>query len=222
LSSSAGRAGFEEAPMSDGTGLRTADRAARLFRAGVLLAGLAAILFVSYGLVAPMPPGWLWWRLPVGIAAVCGLALLLAWPSRRADAKTRTVDEAAAMLGAASMILGIGAAMLGAASMILGIGAAMLVTYGLVLHFKEEQVSTQTLLYRLTHPSVLVSLLIFASPAAVAGGLGLAMARRRARAAGRVSAAATAVRFSIVGLACAGLIAALGVTAVIYRWLTWG
>jgi hypothetical protein len=208
LSSSAGRAGFEEAMMSDGIGVRAADRAARLFRAGVLLAGLAAILFVSYGLVAPMPPGWLWWRLPVGIAAVCGLALLLAWPSRRADAKTRTVDEAAAMLGAASMIL--------------GIGAAMLVTYGLVLHFKEEQVSTQTLLYRLTHPSVLVSLLIFASPAAVAGGLGLAMARRRARAAGRVSAAATAVRFSIVGLACAGLIAALGVTAVIYRWLTWG
>ncbi len=194
--------------MSDGIGVRAADRAARLFRAGVLLAGLAAILFVSYGLVAPMPPGWLWWRLPVGIAAAGGLALLLAWPSRRADAKTRTVDEAAAMLGAASMIL--------------GIGAAMLMAYGLVLNFTEERVSTQTLLYRLTHPSILVSLLIFAAPAAIAGGLGLGMARRRARAAGRVSAAATAVRFSIVGLACAGLIAALGVTAVIYRWLTWG
>ena len=193
--------------MSDGIEVRTADRGARLLRAGVLLAGLAAILFVSYGLVAPMPPGWAGWRLTVGIAAACGLALLLAWPSRRAAARIRTVDEVAAMLGAASMIL--------------GIGAAMLVAYGLVLNFKEEQVSTQTLLYRLTHPSILVPLLIFAAPAAITGGLGLGMARQRARAAGRVSAAATAVRFSIVGLACAGLIAALGVTAVIYRWLTW-
>jgi hypothetical protein len=194
--------------MSDGIGVRTADRAARLFRAGVLLAGLAAILFVSYGLVAPMPRGWSRWRLPVGISAACGLALLLAWPSRRSTAKTRTVDEAAAMLGAASMIL--------------GIGASMLVAYGLVLNFTEERVSTQTLLYRLTHPSILVSLLIFAAPAAIAGGLGLGLARRRARAAGRVSAAATAVRFSIVGLACVGLIAATGAAAVIYRWLTWG
>jgi hypothetical protein len=207
LSSSAGRAGFEEAMMSEAIEVRAADRAARFFRACVLLAGLAAILFVSYGLVAPMPPGWLRWRLPVGIAAACGLALLLAWPSRRAAAKTRTADEVAAMLGAASMIL--------------GIGAAMLVAYGLVLHFTEERVSTQTLLYRLTHPSVLVTLLIFAAPAAITGGLGLGMARRRARAAGRVSAAATAVRFSIVGLACVALIAATGATAITYRWLTW-
>ena len=61
--------------MSDGTELRAADRAARLIRSAVLLAGLALILFVSYGLVAPLPRGWSPWRLPVGMAAAGGLAL---------------------------------------------------------------------------------------------------------------------------------------------------
>jgi hypothetical protein len=208
LSSNAGRAGSEEATMSDGTGVRAADRAAGLLRSAVLLAGLAAILLVSYGIVAPLPPAWSWWRLPIGIAAGGGLALLLLWPSRRAATKTRTFDEVTRMLGVASAVL--------------GIGAAMLVAYGLVLTFTEERFSAQTQLYRLTHPSVLVSLLIIAAPAAITGALALVVARRRARAAGRVSAAATAVRFSIVGLACVGLLAAIGASAVIYRWLTWG
>jgi hypothetical protein len=194
--------------MSDRTDARVADRAEGLVRSAVLLAGLAAILFVSYGLVAPLPPRWTQWRLPIAIAAAGGLALLLAWPSRRAVMRARTIDGVAAMLGVASTVL--------------GIGAAMLVAYGLVLNFSEERISTQTLLYRLTHPSILVSLLIIAAPAAISGGLALAISRRRARTAGRISAAATAVRFSIIGLGCVGLIAATGATAVIFRWLTWG
>ena len=194
--------------MSDGTGVRAADRAAGLLRSAVLLAGLAAILFVSYGIVAPLPPAWAWWRLPIGIGAGGGLALLLLWPSRRAATKSRTFDEVTRMLGVASAVL--------------GIGAAMLVAYGLVLNFTEERFSAQTQLYRLTHPSVLVSLLIIAAPAAITGVLAVIIARRRARPAGRVSAAATAVRFSIVGLVCAGLIAATAATAALYRWLTWG
>jgi hypothetical protein len=194
--------------MSEETGVLAADRAATLLRACVLLAGLAAILFVSYGLVAPMPPGWSWWRLPVGIATAGGLALLLAWPSRRATAKTRTAEETAVMLGAASMIA--------------GIGAAIIVAYGIAANVEDNLESAQALVYRLTHPSIVVSVLALAAPPAISGILGLVMARRRARAVGRVSAAATAVRFSIVGLACAGLIAATGATAAVYRWLTWG
>jgi hypothetical protein len=196
-------------PMSERIDVRAADRAAMLMRSTVLLAGLAAILFVSYGLAAPLPPGWLAWRLPIGIATAGGLSLLLAWPSRRAATKTRTADEAAVMLGAASMIV--------------GIGAAMLIAIGLTLNVAENRTfTTQALIYQLTHPSVVISVLVLAAPSAITGGLGLAIARRRARAAGRGAVAATAVRFSDVGLACAGLIAATAGMAAIYRWLTWG
>jgi hypothetical protein len=208
LSSSAGRAGSEEAMMSEAIEVRAADRAARLLRAGVLLAGLAAILFVSYGLVTPLPYGLSLWRWPIGIATAGGLALLLAWPSRRAGARTRTADETAVMLGAASMIA--------------GIGAAIIVAYGVAANVEDNLESAQALAYRLTHPSVVVSVLALAVPSAISGILSLVMARRRARAVGRVSAAATAVRFSIVGLVCAGLIAATAATAAVYRWLTWG
>jgi hypothetical protein len=194
--------------MSDGPEVQAGDRAAILMRSAVLLAGLAAILFVSYSVVAPLPRGWSPWRVPVGIAAAGGMALLLAWPSRRAATKTRTADQFAVMLGAASMIV--------------GIGAAILVSYGISLHIAENRTSTQSLIYQLTHPAAVISVLAIAAPAAISGGLALAIARRRARAAGRVSAAATAVRFSAVGLGCAGLIATAAASAAIYRWLTWG
>jgi hypothetical protein len=195
-------------PMSEGTGVLTAERAARLVRVSVLLAGLAAILILSYGSVTPLPFGLSHWRWPIAIATAGGLALLLAWPSRRAAAKTRTVEETAVMLGAASMIA--------------GIGAAMLVAYGVAATVEDNLESAQAFVYRLTHPSIVISVLALAAPPAISGILGLVIARRRARHAGRVSAAATAVRFSIVGLACAGLIASTAATAALYRWLTWG
>jgi hypothetical protein len=188
--------------------MRAADLAARLTRSAVLLAGLVAILFVAYGSVAPLPRGWSHWRVPIVIATAGDLALLLAWPSRRAEARTRTADEIAAMLGTASMIA--------------GLGAAMLVGYGLALNFAENRASTQAFLYQMTHPSALASLLAIAAPAAVSGGLGLGIAWRRARTAGTVSAAGMARRFSAVGLVCAGLIVASAAAAAIYRWVTWG
>jgi hypothetical protein len=194
--------------MSEGTGVLAADRAARLVRAGVLLAGLTAILIVSYGLVEPLPFGLSHWRWPIGIATAGGLALLLAWPSRRAAARKRTADETAVMLGAASMIV--------------GVGAAMLVAYGLAVAVEDNLRTDQEFVYRLTHPSIVVSVLALAAPPAISGILGLVIARRRARELARVSAAATAVRFAIVGLVCAGLIAATAATAALYRWLTWG
>jgi hypothetical protein len=188
--------------------VRAADQVARLSRLAVLLAGLAAILFISYGLVVPVPFGWSHWILPIVIATAGGLALLLAWPSRRAEARTRTADEIAAMLGAASMIV--------------GLGAAMVVAYGLAWTVADNRFTTQEFLYRMTHPAAVTSLLAIATPAAVLGGLGLAMAWRRARVAGTVSAAGMARRFSAVGLVCSGLIVALAAAAAIYRWVTWG
>jgi hypothetical protein len=207
-SSNAGRAGLEETPKSERTEVRAADRAARLFRSAVLIAGLAGILLVSYDLAVPLPPPWSAWRLPTAIATAGGLVLVLAWPTRREAMRARTAEEVALMLGVASTIL--------------GIAAAMLVAYGMALHFAEDRVSTQSLIYRLTHPWVLASILTLAAPAALSGGLGWEIARRRARAAGRVSAAGLAFRFSALGLGCAGLIASLAAAAAIYRWLTWG
>jgi hypothetical protein len=194
--------------MVERTAVRAADRAARLMRSAMLLAGLAAILFVSYGLVAPLPFGLSYWRLPIGIATAGGLVLLVAWPSRREGERTRTADDLAAMLGLASMIL--------------GTGAAMLVASGVALNIAENRHTTQAFLYQMTHPAVVVSLLVIAAPPATFGVLGLAIARRRGRAAGRVSAAGVASRFSAIGLACAGVIVAFASAVAIYRWVTWG
>jgi hypothetical protein len=194
--------------MVERTAMWAADGAASLLRTAVLLAGLAAILFVSYGQVAPLPRGLSHWRLPIGISTAGGLTLLLAWPSRRAGARTRTADEVAAMLGVASAIV--------------GIGAAMLIAIGVSFNVADNRQTTQAFIYQMTHPAVVISILTIAAPAAISGGLGLAIARRRARAAGRFSAAGVAVRFSIIGLGCAGVIVAFTAAVAIYRWVTWG
>jgi hypothetical protein len=183
-------------------------RATTLIRSAVLAAALAAILFVSYGVLAPLPAGAREWRLPIAVAAAGGLALVTAWPYRRPATRARTADEVAVMLGLASTIL--------------GIGAAILVVTGITLGVLENRSTTQSLVHRLTHRSVLISCVAFASPAVITGALGLAIARRRAGSGKRVSAAAMAFRFSAVGLGCAGLIAATAAGAAIYRWLTWG
>jgi hypothetical protein len=194
--------------MVERIAVRAGDLAARLTRLAVLLAGLAAILLVSYGFTEPLPFGWSHWRIPIAIATAGGLALLVAWPTRRPAARTRTADEVAAMLGAASMIV--------------GLGTAMVVAYGLASNFADNRFTTQEFLYQMTHPSVVISYLVVAAPAAVSGALGLAITWRRARAAGTVSAAGMARRFSAVGLGCAGLIVALAAATAIYRWMTWG
>jgi hypothetical protein len=192
--------------MSERTDGRLADRVATLLRSAVLIACLMAILVGAYGVV--LPTGWSKWRLSILIAAAGGLALMLGWPSRRAATRVRSADDVALMFGVASMVL--------------GIGAAMLIAYGLALKISEERISPQTLIYRLTHPSVLAGLLTFAAPVALSGGLGLWIAWRRGRATGRVSMAGAAGRFSTVGLGIAGLITAAAAAAAIYRWLMWG
>ena len=194
--------------MPDAINLPAPGRATTLIRSAMLAAGLAAILFVSYGVLAPLPAGWREWRLPIGAAVAGVLALVFAWPYRRPATWARTADEVAVMLGLASTIL--------------GIGAAMLVMTGITLGVLENRSTTQSLVHQLTHHSVLISCVTFASPAVIIGALGLAIARRRAGSGRRVSAAAMAFRLSALGLGCAGLIAATAAVAAIYRWLTWG
>jgi hypothetical protein len=218
--------------MVERIAVRAADRAARLMRSAVLLASLAAILFVSYGQVAPLPRGWSHWRLPIAIATAGVLALLIAWPSRRADARTRTADDVAAMLGAASMIVGIGAAMLIAIGLTMNVQDNRLTNQSLVYQLTgpsgrggpaiRGRLTNQSLIYQLTGPGFVIACLLMAAPAAISGGLGLAIARRRGRVAGRVSTTGIALRFSAIGLGCVGLIVAFAAAALIYRWVTWG
>ncbi|WP_406698663.1 hypothetical protein V5E97_07225 [Singulisphaera sp. Ch08] len=192
--------------MSDTTGDRLADRIQALLRSAVLLFCLAAILVGCYTLV--LPTRWSTWGRSILLSGAGGLALMLGWPSRRADIRSRTADEIALMWGVLSMVL--------------GIAAAMLIAYGVALQITEERVSPQTLIYRMTHPSQLVALLQFASPAACTGIIGLGIARRRGRAAGRVTMAKSAARFSTIGLGLAALIAATVAAAALYRWQVWG
>lgn|GEM_PF-6664533 len=191
--------------MSGRTISRPLDRVASVLRSTVLIACFVAILLGSYELVHPV--GWSVSPLLVLITAV-GLALTLGWSSRNAAARGRSADKVALMFGAASLIL--------------GTGATILIAYGVALTISEGQASSQTLIYRLTHPSVMVEFLAFALPAALSGGLGLWIARRRNRATGRTSMAAAAGRFSILGLGCTALIALAVALAIAYRWLIWG
>jgi hypothetical protein len=143
--------------MSDGNGVRAADRARGYY--GRPYCRPAWRRFCSSHMAS-----WRRCRRPGrGVGCRSGsrpggsLAILLLWPSRRSATKSRTFDEVTRMLGVASAVL--------------GIGAAMLVAYGLVLNFTEERFSAQTQFYRLTHPSVLYSLLIIAAPATITGVL---------------------------------------------------
>jgi hypothetical protein len=192
--------------MSERTDGRPADRVAALLRSAVLIACLVAILVGAYGLVFPI--GRSEWRMSIMIAAAGGLALMLGWPSRRAATRVGSADDVALMFGVTSMVL--------------GIGAAMLVAYGLALRISEERTGPQTLIYRLSHPSVLAWFLASALPAALTGSIGRWIAWRRDRTTGRVSMAGAAGRFSTVGLWIAVVIATAVATAAIYRWLIWG
>lgn len=134
------------------------------------------------------------------------------------ETDARMADRAARMKRLADRV----AVCYGVLSSLLGIGAAMLIAFGIELHFSLNRPAPHPLLYRLTRPRVLIQFLMMAAPAAIFGGLALAIVRNGTREARRVSAARMAVRFSTIGLGCAALIAALVAAAAAYRWLTWG
>ena len=194
--------------MSDSRDLMPAGRFVRPIRWTMLTASLAAFLFVSYGVAVPLPGAWPYWWVPIFIATAGAVALLLAWPSRRAVARAKTASEVAIMLGVASTIVGLGAAMLDAS--------------GLAWEVADSLSSSQELLYRLTEPSFLIACFTTAMPAAITGGFGLVISGRCAGAARRVSMVGVARRFAAVGLASASLIAATAGSGAIYRWVTWG
>ena len=192
--------------MSDATGRRAPHRGA-LIRSAVLLAALAALLSTSQGPAVPHPPGLFWsdWRLPIGIAMAAGLTLSLAWPSQGPAAKAKAADYFAAMLGLASTIL--------------SIGATMLIAIGISAEIAERRIATHAFIYQMTGPVIVLYFLLMAAPAAVSGGLGLAIAGRRGWTAPRLSVAWIAVRLSTIGIGCAGLMGAASASLAVYRWV---
>jgi hypothetical protein len=113
------------------------------------------------------------------------------------------------------------AAVLSLTSAIPGIGIIILIAYGLSLHIGEHKGSGQSLMYQMTNPIVLWQLIYFAIIPAVPGVVGLSIARRRLRDAGRVSLAGMAVRFSTLGLGLSSMIGAAVVVAALCRWAIW-
>jgi hypothetical protein len=171
----------------------------------ILLMVMAAILFGSFSLILPHHH-WTVWRVPVLIAAAGTVALMIACASF-SSARPWMMDGLAAVLSLASVIP--------------GIGVTLLVAYGLSLHIAEHQGSRESLIYQMTDPIVLWQLLYFAIIPAVPGIVGLWIARRRLRDAGRVSLAGMAARFSSLGLGLSVMMGAMVVVAALCRRVMW-
>jgi hypothetical protein len=184
---------------------KSLSRARKLAISSALLIILAAILFGSFSLILP-PNHWTVWRLPSLLAAGGAVALMIAWPSR-SFMRPWIMDGLAAVLSLTSVIP--------------AIGVTLLIAYGLSLQIAEHKGSTDSLIYRMTEPVILWQLLRFAIIPVVPGVIGLWIARRRLRAAGRVSLAGMAARFSTLGLGLSAMIGAMVVVAELCRRVMW-
>ena len=153
-----------------------------------LLPLLAAMLFGLFSFILPWHQ-WTVWRVPILIATAGVVALLIVWPFRQ--------PMRAGMLDGLATILGL-------ASAVPGVAISVLIAFGLSLHVAENQYSVQSLIYQLTHPTMLKQILGFALVPVVPGVIGLWLARRRATT--RTSLVAMAARFSTLGLSLSGLI----------------
>lgn len=194
--------------MTARTGSSRAAWVGALMRLVVLTAGLGALLLFAYGLFMPRPVrGWEW-RLPILLLPPLAVALMIAWPWQSEEARAKSLDGLAAVLGFTSMTV--------------GLGAVIIIAYALFNEFHGSRVSVQTLVYRITHPRYWVGPILLTSATALPGGIGLWIARRRKKPAEKVSLAASAARFSIVGLICGGLMALLIAGVAFYRWVLWG
>jgi hypothetical protein len=114
------------------------------------------------------------------------------------------------------------AAVFGAASAVAGLGAAIVIPYGIALQLTEASVRVQTRIYQLISFEQATYLLNVIGLIVVPGALGLTLAWRGWRSVERVSLAGMAARFSIMGLACDGLLLAALLALLVYRWITWG
>ncbi len=114
------------------------------------------------------------------------------------------------------------AAISGLVSAVVGMGAVLTIPYGIALQITEDHARVQTRIYQLTSFDQATYLLVIIGTVAIPGAVGLGLARRRGRAIERVSLAAMAARFSIMGLVCDGLLLAALSALLGYRWLMWG
>ncbi len=181
------------------------NQAGKLVVAAILISILAAILFGSFGLILPHRL-WTVWRVPILITAGIAATLLIAWANDSA-ARSWIIDGLAAVLALTSAIL--------------GIGITLLIAYGLNLQITEHTGSRDSLVYRMTDSATLWYLLCCAFVPTVPGAVGIWIARRRAREAGRTSLPATAVRFATLGLGLSAMIGVMVALAAIYRRITW-
>jgi hypothetical protein len=114
------------------------------------------------------------------------------------------------------------AAALGVASAIAGVACVLLFAFALELQISGPAWSRLILIQRITDPSNAAGALGLAALGAAPGFIGYAIARRRLRAASRISLAAVACRFALVGIALSCLLAAVAASVAVWRWLAWG
>ena len=181
------------------------NRAGKLVVPMILLSILVAILFGSLSLMLPLHQ-WTAWRVPILIAAGGAVAAMTAWSSC-APMRRWFMNGLAVVLGLTSATL--------------GIAITLLIAYGLNLQITEHTGSRDSLIYRITDSAALGYLLYFAFIPVVPGAVGIWIARRRSREAGRTSLPAMAVRFSTLGLGLSAMIAAIIAVAALYRRITW-
>jgi uncharacterized iron-regulated membrane protein len=110
---------------------------------------------------------------------------------------------------------------LGLTSATLGIAITLLIAYGLNWHITEHTGSRDSLVYQMTDSAILLYLVCCAFIPTIAGAVGVWIARRRLREAGRTSMPGMAVRFSTLGLGLSAMIGVMVAVAALYRRVAW-
>jgi hypothetical protein len=181
------------------------NRSGKRVVAAILLLILVAILFCSFSLILPHHQ-WTAGPIAIRISAGAAVALLIAW-ARYPAARPWITDGMAAVLGLTSATL--------------GIAITLLIAYGLSLQISEHTGSRDSFVYEMTNPIALGQVVCCALIPAVPGTVGRWIVRRRRREVGRVSLAATATRFSTLGLSLSAMIGVMVAVAALYRLVTW-
>jgi hypothetical protein len=181
------------------------DRGGKLVVPIILLSILLTILFGSLSLLLPLHQ-WTEWRVPILIAAGGAVAAMTAWSSC-APMRLWFMNGLAVVLGLTSATL--------------GIAITLLIAYGLSLQIAEHTGSRDSFVYQMTNPMALCYILCFASIPVVPGVVGVWIAGRQLREAGRLSLAGMAVRFSKLGLGLSSMIGVVVVFAALCRRAMW-
>jgi hypothetical protein len=184
-----------------------------VLRTAVLAAALAptlaaAYVFISSSPALPTKSQWAIWRVPVLEGVAGALVLGLFWTSRRPSSRSWATDSIAAALGVAAAIV--------------GVASVLLFAFAVDLRMSGASRNATYVLHRMTDPRTTADAVAFSALTLLPGLVGYWLARRRAREFGRVSLAAVALRFSLVGITIGLLLGAWAVSAVVWRTLIWG